>query len=82
MLRKLTIHLTEDVYNALHKIVGRDNISLFIEDLVRPQLVLFKRVSAENGRGCAGYRGKPATNLDIKRASSESARRRWARKTH
>ncbi len=38
MHKKLTITIDEDVYNRLHKTVGRGNISQFIEALVRPQL--------------------------------------------
>jgi hypothetical protein len=80
MLRKLTINVADDVHDALHRIVGQGNISRFIEDLVRPQLVRFERVSAEAGRGCVGYRGKPATEQDIKLAAKKSAGDRWARK--
>ena len=38
MHKKLTITIDEDVYNRLHKTVGRGKISQFIEALVRPQL--------------------------------------------
>jgi predicted CopG family antitoxin len=36
MRRKLTITLAEDVYQRLHRQVGRGQISSFIEELVRP----------------------------------------------
>ena len=39
MHKKLTITLDERVYDALHKTVGRGNISQFIEMLVRPQIL-------------------------------------------
>jgi hypothetical protein len=39
MHRKLTITLAEDVYQGLHRQVGRGRISSFIEDLVRPHVV-------------------------------------------
>jgi predicted CopG family antitoxin len=39
MHKKLTITLDEQVYNGLHKVVGRRNISQFIESLVRPHVV-------------------------------------------
>ncbi|MDA2930820.1 ribbon-helix-helix domain-containing protein [Acidobacteria bacterium AH-259-O06] len=39
MHKKLTITLEEDVYEALHRVVGRGLISRFIEDLVRPHVV-------------------------------------------
>ena len=39
MQKKLTITLDEEVYNGLHKVVGRRRISRFIEDLVRPHVL-------------------------------------------
>lgn len=38
MHRKLTITLEEDVYEGLHRVVGRGRISQFIEDVVRPHV--------------------------------------------
>jgi predicted CopG family antitoxin len=39
MHRKLTITVTQEVYDGLHRIIGRGNISQFIENLVRPHVV-------------------------------------------
>jgi predicted CopG family antitoxin len=39
MQKKLTITLDEKIYQGLHKIVGRGNISQFIERLVRPHIL-------------------------------------------
>jgi len=39
MHKKLTITIDEQVYEGLHKTVGRGNISRFIEALVRPQIM-------------------------------------------
>jgi predicted CopG family antitoxin len=39
MQKKLAITLDEEVYNGLHKVVGRRRISRFIEDLVRPHVL-------------------------------------------
>lgn len=39
MHKKLTITMDEQVYEALHKVIGRGNISRFIEQLVRPHVV-------------------------------------------
>jgi predicted CopG family antitoxin len=36
MQKKLTITIDEEVYDGLHKHIGRGNISRFIERLVRP----------------------------------------------
>ena len=39
MQKKLTISVNERVYEALHRNVGRRQISRFIEDLVRPHVL-------------------------------------------
>ena len=39
MQRKLTITIDEDVYAALHRVVGRRKISGFIESLVRSHVI-------------------------------------------
>lgn len=39
MQKKLTITLDEEVYQGLHKVIGRRRISQFIEGLVRPHVV-------------------------------------------
>jgi predicted CopG family antitoxin len=40
MQKKLTITVDEDVYEALHRVIGPRKISKFIEKLVRPHVVL------------------------------------------
>ena len=37
--RKLTITVEESVYLGLHRIIGRRNISRFLNDLARPYVV-------------------------------------------
>jgi predicted CopG family antitoxin len=39
MQKKLTITVDEDVYDGLHKVIGRRRISQFIEELVRPHVI-------------------------------------------
>ena len=39
MYKKLTITLEADIYNGLHKIVGRGNISSFLANLARPYVM-------------------------------------------
>jgi len=39
MQKKLTITVHEEVYAALHRVVGRRRISRFLEDLARPHLL-------------------------------------------
>ena len=36
MQKKLTITVDETVYEGLHKVIGRGNISRFLENLARP----------------------------------------------
>ena len=39
MQKKLTISIHEDVYAGLHDVIGRGNISQFIESLIRPHVL-------------------------------------------
>jgi hypothetical protein len=65
--KKLTITLDEAVYEGLHTVIGRRNISHFIEDLVRPHVV---GTDLE-----AGYRAMAADE------ERESAALEWAEAT-
>ena len=39
MHKKLTITVEEGVYRGLHRVIGRQRISQFIEELVRPHVM-------------------------------------------
>ncbi|HOY65286.1 MAG TPA: addiction module antitoxin [Candidatus Ozemobacteraceae bacterium] len=39
MQKKLTITINEDIYEGLHRVIGRGNISQFIESLLRPHVL-------------------------------------------
>ena len=39
MSKKLTITVDDDVYEALHSVVGRRRISRFLNDLARPHVI-------------------------------------------
>ena len=39
MQKKLTITVDEEVYEGLHKTIGRRKISKFVQELVRPHVV-------------------------------------------
>lgn len=39
MHKKLTITMDEEVYHALHSVIGRRNISHFLTELARPHVV-------------------------------------------
>jgi predicted CopG family antitoxin len=46
MQKKLTITVDEEVYEGLHKTIGRRKISRFVQELVRPHVVRPKLESA------------------------------------
>jgi predicted CopG family antitoxin len=56
MRKKLTVTVDEEVYEGLHKIIGRRKISRFIEELVRPYVVradlesAYAEMSRDRGR--------------------------------
>jgi predicted CopG family antitoxin len=37
--RKLTISIDEEVYQGLHRVIGRGRISRFLQELARPHVV-------------------------------------------
>lgn len=39
MYKKLTITVEEEIYEGLHRVIGRGSISQFIAELVRPHVV-------------------------------------------
>jgi predicted CopG family antitoxin len=39
MHKKLTITLDEKVYEGLYRVIGRRNISRFLEELARPHVI-------------------------------------------
>jgi predicted CopG family antitoxin len=56
MQKKLTITIDSEVYEALHRVVGRGNISHFIESLVRPHVIesdldeAYRQMAADEAR--------------------------------
>ena len=56
MQRKLTITVSEDVYEGLHRVVGRRKISRFLDQLARPHVVpadlnaAYQEMAANEGR--------------------------------
>ena len=55
MHKRLTISIDEQVYEGLYSVVGRGNISAFIEALVRPHVISVSKSDLE-----AGYRAMAA----------------------
>lgn len=62
MHKKLTITVDEQVYFGLHRVVGRQRISQFIEDLVRPHVVTDQLMAAY--REMAGDKKREAEAME------------------
>jgi hypothetical protein len=69
--KKLTITLDASVYDGLHKVIGRRNISHFIEDLVRPHVVdtdldaAYQAMAEDEARESAALEWAEATLGDV-----------------
>lgn len=72
MQKKLTITVDEQVYLGLHSIVGRRNISQFINSLVRPHVLktdleaAYSRMAADEAREFEAMEWVEATIGDVK----------------
>jgi hypothetical protein len=71
MHRKLTITVDETVYTGLQRVVGRQRISQFIEDLVRPHVVgtelseAYRQMAADEVRESEALDWVEATTADV-----------------
>ena len=71
MQKKLTITLDERVYNGLHSVVGRRQISRFIESLVRPHVigedleVAYRQMAQDEAREAEALEWAEATLMDV-----------------
>jgi predicted CopG family antitoxin len=71
MQKKLTITLDDQVYEGLHKVLGRRKISGFIESLVRPYVVRkdlereYRRMAQEEAREREALEWSEATLGDV-----------------
>ena len=72
MQKKLTITLDEQVYQGLHKVVGRRNISQFIESLVRPHVIgrdleaAYRQMAEDEAREAEALVWSEATMGDVR----------------
>ena len=75
MQKKLTITLDEKVYRGLHSIIGRGNISQFIESLIRPHVVnkdleaAYKQMAQDEARETEALDWAEATVGDVSHES-------------
>jgi predicted CopG family antitoxin len=71
MRKKLTITIDEEVYEELHRVIGRRRISRFIEDLVRPYVMLpdleaaYQQMAQEEEREVEALEWAEATIGDV-----------------
>jgi len=72
MQKKLTITVDEQVYLGLHAVVGRRNISQFINSLVRPHVLkpdleaAYRRMALDESREAEALEWVEATVGDVK----------------
>ncbi|MDA3932823.1 MAG: addiction module antitoxin [Gammaproteobacteria bacterium] len=75
MQKKLTITVSEEVYNGLYQHVGRRRISKFIENLARPHVLeqdllsAYQAMAADSARESAALAWSEATVSDIDHAT-------------
>ena len=71
MHKKLTVTVDEEVYEGLHRVIGRQKISQFIESLVRPHVVrqdladAYREMAADEHREAEAHEWAEATIRDI-----------------
>ena len=65
MSKKLTISVSDEVYEGLHRKVGRRRISQFLEELARPHVLLEDIETACRDMAADEDREQEATSLDI-----------------
>ena len=71
MHKKLTITVDEEVYEGLHRVIGGQQISHFIEELVRPYVVprdleaAYRELAADELREAEAHEWAEATVGDV-----------------
>ena len=71
MQKKLTITVDERVYEGLHSVIGRRNISQFIESLVRPHVIgtdleaAYRQMAQDEDREAQALEWAEATLQDV-----------------
>lgn len=71
MQKKLTITIDENVYDGLYKVVGRRQISRFIEQLVRPHVLhkeldaAYQQMAQDEARETEALKWAEATIADV-----------------
>ena len=79
-MKKLTLLIDDDVYEGLHKRVGRGNIGRFISDKVRPHLVAANDAGQVEAFGMLARLAKPLTAELAAQAKLDYLQKRYANK--
>ena len=79
-MRKLTLLIEDEVYEGLHRVVGRGNIGRFVSEKVRPYIVAPKQGSAEQAFGMLRHLARPGTPAQQREAQRAYMAERWAGK--
>jgi hypothetical protein len=79
-MKKLTLLIDDDIYDGLHRSVGRGNIGRFISDKVRPYLQAANDEQPSSAFGLLAHLAKPATAHAIALAKREYLQKRYANK--
>ena len=79
-MKKLTLLIDDDVYEGLHRSVGRGNIGRFISDKVRPHLPAANDEHLGSAFGLLAHLAKPATTQAIAQAKRDYLQKRYANK--
>lgn len=71
MHKKLTVTVDEQVYEGLHRVIGRQKISQFIESLVRPHVIpqgladAYREMAADEAREAEAHEWVEAVVQDM-----------------
>lgn len=79
-MKKLTLLIDDDVYDGLHRSVGRGHIGRFISDKVRPHLPAANDAQTSSAFGLLAHLAKPATAQAIAQAKRDYLQKRYVNK--
>ena len=79
-MQKLTLLVPDDIYEGLHRQVGKGQISHFVSEKVRPYLTPAKTGKPEDFFGSLKHLARPVTPEEEEKAKREYMRKRWAKK--
>jgi hypothetical protein len=79
-MKKLTLLIDDDIYDGLHRAVGRGHIGRFISDKVRPHLPAANDEQTSSAFGLLAHLAKPVTAEGMAQAKRAYLQKRYASK--